>query len=81
MALEEFWVHELMTLDFEYSIDRVAGLEFEHILDCASLRVFRSFWYFIALEPVYASLTCEEEKHVMSVSHIELFGKVCLTSA
>ena len=74
MALEELLVAEV--LDAQNGIDRIVGLDVEHILDGATLRVLVALRNLVTLLPVAAALLCEEQQCVVHCGRIDILGEV-----
>ena len=74
VALEELLVAEV--LDAQNGIDRIVGLDVEHILDGATLRVLVALRNLVTLLPVAAALLCEEQQRVVHCGRIDILCEV-----
>ena len=77
-------LHELLVVQAaqtQQCVDRVVGLDVEHVLDGATLEVLVALGYLVALEPVAAALACEEQHGLVHRSRVDIFGEVLLACA
>ena len=76
MAVDEFLI--VQVLHAQVGIDSIVGVDVQQILDGASLRVLRTFGYFVHLQPVALALLGEEHHGVVHRGRIDMFYEVLI---